>query len=265
MAFHIDVSHLPSIQTYANAKRIFEDSKPVKGGSQSVKRIGRRYDNTKWLRQDMLDGVEIYVAGFHNTDLVTFYPTHYEISMRGWNTYSTVLFVEQITGCYIYTITESRLAPKGMHGLQEADFRYNNTPITASKRYKFDYNHQPLEPDRHPKVYKYTIDRKAMKEVRDVYRPFINYIKAITKIDRSEVDVSKSMGLPDNTVIAMMKDESQWGQLYESLRVMEAERYYEPNSWNVKWVVSEDNILKKIDSLIKHTHQHTILKSEIVA
>ena len=265
MAFHIDVSHLPSIQTYANAKRIFEDSKPVKGGSQSVKRIGRRYDNTKWLRQDMLDGVEIYVAGFYHTDLVTFYPTHYEISMRGWNTYSTVLFVEKITGCHTYNISQSRLSPRGMQGIQEADFRYNGIPITASKKYKFDYNHQPLEPDRHPKVYKYTIDRKAMKEVRDIYRPFMNYIKAITKIDRSEVDVSKNMGLSDDKIIAMMQDESQWGELYESLRVMESERYYQPNSWTPMWVVSEHNILKKIESVIKFAHQHSILKTEIVA
>lgn len=267
MAFHIDVSHLPSIQTYANAKRIFEDSKPVKGGSQSVKRIGRRYDNTKWLRQDMLDGVEIYVAGFHNTDLVTFYPTHYEISMRGWNTYSTLLFVEKITGCYIYAISESRLSPKGIHGLQEADFRYGDVPITASKRYKFDYNHQPLEPDRHPKVYKYKIDRKAMNQVRGMYRPFINFVKAMSKIDRGEVtpDILRQPIVSDEAIADMMLDESKHAQLYEMLRSWEARHSYETHTWRRVWTVSEKHMLERIDKIIKGRHANEVVKSEIVA
>lgn len=261
MAFLINVSHLPPIQTYANAKRIFEDSKPVKGGSQSVRRIGRKYDNTKWLRQDMVDGVEVYVAGFHQTDLVYYYPTHYEISMSGWTSNSTRAFITRITGCPLKIITLSRLHPKGLPQDFATNIVYNNLPIKADVRYKFSYDNKPLEPEKHPKIYKYTIDRKALKAVREPFKPFIKYVKAMARIDRGEVDIHSGAPYTYSSLIVAMLVEASHAKMYESLRAVNPQMVHDYATRSMRYEVSVENMLDEINSAIKREHAKDILNA----
>ena len=68
MSFHINVWNMPRIETYDKAKREFESRTVVRGESQSVRRLGDRYEKEKWLRQEVIDGIEVYIAGYYDTD-----------------------------------------------------------------------------------------------------------------------------------------------------------------------------------------------------
>lgn len=267
MAFHIDVSHLPSIRTYANAKRIFDESKAVRGGSQSIKRIGRKYDNSKWLMQEMIDGVEVYIAGYHHTNLVYYYPTHYEISMGSYDTISTRLFIEKITGVWMSRVNASRLSVKGIPRFQDADFYFGDVPIATHQKYAFHYDtNMPVNPDAHPKVFKYSIDRKAMRDVRAPYQECINYIKALAKLDREEMDRPSFIKQYGNAeLLVMMNDKSLWGELYEHLRMTESEYKYDLHSmWNRVWFASPKRMLDRLDQVLKTEFAHVVLQSEVV-
>ena len=92
MGFHINVYNMPRIETYDRAKEDFDSRTVVRGESQSVRRLGDRYEKEKWIRKDMIDGIEVYVAGYYDTDLVRFYPTHKEITLGSYPSLSTQYF-----------------------------------------------------------------------------------------------------------------------------------------------------------------------------
>ena len=92
MGFHINVHNMPRIETYEQAKREFDSRKVVRGENQSVRRLGDRYEKEKWMRKEIQDGIEVYIAGYYDTDLVRFYPTHKEITLGGYPSRSTQMF-----------------------------------------------------------------------------------------------------------------------------------------------------------------------------
>ena len=93
MGFHINVYNMPRIETYEQAKHEFDSRKVVRGENQSVRRLGDRYEKEKWLRQEIKDGIEVYIAGYYDTDLIRYYPTHKEITLGGYPSRSTEYFV----------------------------------------------------------------------------------------------------------------------------------------------------------------------------
>jgi hypothetical protein len=180
MAFHIDTKPIEFMPTYQSAKAVFERLTPIRGGDQSLRRIGKRSDDTKWLKHEIHEGIDVYVAGFHRTNLVTYYPTHYKLSMRGWTTLSTRLFIQAVIGVPVYYLHEKDYVPKGFRVPFDWNILYNYMPIKSNVSYDFDYAHNPLsEMDKPPK---YKINRKRMNEVRQVAKPFYAYIHTMDNL-----------------------------------------------------------------------------------
>ncbi len=219
MAYHIDSSVLPRIHGYNHAREMFNNITPIRGGDQSVRRIGRRSDATKWLRHEIRDGVDVYVAGFHRSNIIEYHPTHYELSMCGWNSQSTQMFIHAITGKGCYAIKLNEFVPRGFRADINADATYNGYAIRANGDYKFDYDNKPLQAM--PQLKKYRVNRKRMNEVRKVAKPFYEYIDAMHNLAPEQVDSNMSYWDSEYRNPAMLiqsiEDKEQWWSMFEVL------------------------------------------------
>lgn len=218
MGFHINIHDVPRIYGYKHAIERFNSIEPIRGGDQSVRRIGKRNDASKWLKHEIRDGIDVYIAGFHHTDVVTFYPTHYEIYMGGWNTMSTQIFIQGITGRYSHAIAKSKFVPSGFDVGIGADVMFGTQPMWSTEAYKFDYAGNPLQ--EMPTLTRYRINRKRMNEVRAVAKPFYKYMEAmhaITPIDQVTRDSYESLNMWRGNLVQYLTDESKWWGLFEYL------------------------------------------------
>jgi len=204
MGFHINVFNMPRIQDYKHAKEIFNSKTVVRGENQSIRRIGDRYEREKWLRQEILDGIEIYTAGYYDTDLVRFYPTHKEITLGSYPSTSTQLFVEYIAGLGLYPFEHKRYVPSPftrspMVKNSQIECFLNQCGdkfyMNADDWYKLDYNNQPLNSEQFEKPVKYSFDASQMRELRKPYKDTIKYIDTLLKLNNNTgMEIDKEMG-----------------------------------------------------------------------
>ena len=204
MGFHINVYSMPRIQDYKHAKEIFNSKTVVRGENQSVRRLGDRYEKEKWLRQEILDGIEIYVAGYYDTDLVRFYPTHKEITLGGYPSQSTQYFVEYIAGLGLYQFEHKRYVPapftrsplvKNNHIECFINKLGDRFYMNAHDWYKLNYTNDPINPEQFEKPVKYRFDASQMRELRKPYKDLLKYIDTILKLnDNTGMETDKEMG-----------------------------------------------------------------------
>jgi hypothetical protein len=195
MGFHINVYNMPRISDYKHAKDIFESRTAVRGENQSVRRLGDRYEKEKWLRQEIQDGIEVYVAGYYDTDLVRFYPTHKEITLGAYPSRSTQYFLSYIGGVYIYEFDHKKYVPapftrsplvknnqiECIVGLDRNDYHIN-----ARDWYAITYDNKPMYPEQFEKPVKYRFDARQMRELRLPYKKFLKYADTMLKLSNNE-------------------------------------------------------------------------------
>jgi hypothetical protein len=229
MGFHINVYNMPRIDNYAEAKGEFESRTVIRGGDQSVRRIGDRYEKEKWLRKDMLDGIEVYTAGYYNTDLVRFYPTHKEITLGGYPSTSTQYFVNWVGGIHLDEFEHKRYVPAPftrsplVKNSQIESCIYGWLYINAHDWYKFDYENKPLDKDQFETPVKYRFDAKQMRELRLPYKKLLKYADTILKLTNGDgLDKDKeldeqlsnySLGYNEN-VLQLCADEDKTNLAY---------------------------------------------------
>ena len=192
MGFHINVYNMPRIENYAEAKGEFESRTAVRGGDQSVRRIGDRYEKEKWLRKDILDGIEVYTAGYYDTDLVRFYPTHKEITLGNYPSISTQYFVNWIGGVHISEFEHKRYVPAPftrsplVKNNQIKGCIYGWLYINAHDWYKFGYDNKPIDKDQFETPVKYRFDASQMRELRLPYKKLLKYADTMLKLTNNE-------------------------------------------------------------------------------
>jgi hypothetical protein len=195
MGFHINVYNMPRIETYDRAKEEFDSRKVVRGESQSVRRLGDRYEKEKWIRKDMLDGIEVYVAGYYDTDLVRFYPTHKEITLGGYPSLSTEYFVWYISGHSLrgfehkyYVPSPFTRSPMVKNHQIECEVWVGNERYFMNARdwYAISYDNKALYPEQFEKAVKYKFDASQMRELRKPYKTFLKYADTMLKLSNGE-------------------------------------------------------------------------------
>lgn len=262
MGFHINVWNMPRIESYENAKREFESRTVVRGGDQSIRRIGDRHEKEKWLRKDMLDGIEVYTAGYYNTDLVRFYPTHKEITLGGYPSTSTQYFVERIAGVGLYPFEHKKYVPSPFTRsplVANGDIECNISVkgefkcIDAYSWYKLDYDNYPLNEEQFIVPKRYKVDNALMRELRKPYKYLIKYIDTILKLnsDGFENDEKLSVQIPktDAELLEFMKQESNVYLSYYYLIRMTAHRvWYDDNK---KYHVTIGMVKRFLDKKLK--------------
>jgi len=256
MAFHIDTHDLPRIDNYKHVRELFNRIPSVRGEDKSVKRLGNRKAKYKWLKLEIVDGIEVYRAGLHYSDLISFYPTHMEMSIRNWYSISTCKFIERVGGFSLCNFNPNAYIPKGYSidmGLNGAVCYVNGHLVNSSEVYKFYYNREPMELDKHPKPTKFRVNRKAIKAIRDTYQPFYQYVKTMFNLmavdGKLQGDITKYVPLTDN-ILDLIKDESNWYKGFEFL-ASRAGSYEWRSGGHVKVVRKYYDMLDYVESAIR--------------
>jgi hypothetical protein len=261
MGFHINVYNMPRIESYARAKEEFESRKVIRGGDQSVRRIGDRYEKEKWLRKDMLDGIEVYTAGYYRTDLVRFYPTHKEITMGGYPSRSTQYFVNWIGGIHLNEFEHKRFVPAPFtrsplvkNGQIECHI-HGRLYINADDWYKFNYDNIPLDENQFEQPVKYRFDASQMRELRKPYQKFLKYADTMLKLNNEGLanDEKLSEQIPDGyeAILAMIADEDKtYLSYYYMLRQCQHQRW-QGNGKGYEYYVNIGMIKRYLDKMIK--------------
>ncbi len=192
MGFHINVYNMPRIDNYDEAKKEFESRTVVRGENKSVRRLGDRYEKEKWLRQEIQEGVEVYIAGYYDTDLVRFYPTHKEITLGGYPSTSTQYFVNWIGGVHISEFDHKRYVPSPFTRSplvknHQIECHVNGGHcMNATDWYKFDYTNTPLSIEQFETPVKYRFDASQMRELRLPYKKLLKYADTMLKLTNNE-------------------------------------------------------------------------------
>ena len=206
MGFHINVWNMPRLETYDKAREYFIKTTAVRGEDQSIRRLGDRYEKEKWLRQEIQDGIEVYVAGYYNTDLVRFYPTHKEITLGGYPSTSTQFFVEYISSINLQQFEHKKYVPSPftrspMVKNHQIECYINNVHglyyMNADAWYKLDFKNKALDESQFETPVKYKFDASQMRELRLPYKTLLKYIDTMLKLNNEGVETDKDL---DNKV-----------------------------------------------------------------
>ena len=263
MAYGIDVSDLPTMNTYEDAQNRFNRTPVIRGGDQSLRRLGNRSNKYKWLMHEVRDGIDVYIAGLHNSGLIEYYPTHYNVTLDGYDTSSTVAYIGKVAPAMIRTHAESRYIPNGFrhNGLPFYRLDYAGHPIASGNKYSFTYDNIPL--GEHPKRIKYAVDRKKMNDVMKPYKPFLEYVKVIHALHGDTVEDIQELKhvctinneYRSNAFIGLAESEDTYWSGYLSL-------FYEActRDWSVGWVANINTMNRKFRDAIKAQYGAKILK-----
>ena len=230
---------MPVIKTFEQAKKEFQSRTAVRGQPHSVRRLGGRYEKEKWLKQEMIEGIEVYVAGYYNSELVRYYPTHMEFSLGGYPSLSTKLFIQGLT----YTVSfwkyypddyvpkpfsheankdiESRVT---LYGIRDEADRH----IDSRSWYKVYYDKRFDDNDNYLTPKKFKVDRKRMKEITHRYQPFLKYADSMIKLNSDAHTIrdeatskyiieQRSDNFISTWVLQSALQESEWWYVYYEL------------------------------------------------
>jgi len=165
------VTHIPRVRTYAHARKIFDNTVPIRGRAEEVKPLGRRRDvNTYWCRMTKDESIEFVL---YRTPVITFKPDgDIVIQTNGYSTISTHEFINHVlpVSCRgqrsntVLSIGGNKyIVPKN----QAMTMRMVNGTLTVP---------EPID------TYEYRLDRKAAKDVRAKYKDFYTYANSMVKI-----------------------------------------------------------------------------------
>jgi hypothetical protein len=246
---------MPVIKTFEQAKKEFQSRTAVRGQPHSMRRLGGRYEKEKWLKQEMLEGVEVYIAGYYDTELVRYYPTHMEFSLGGYPSLSTKLFIQGLT----YTISfgkyyaddyvpkpfsheankdiESRVTLYAIRGIADRH-------IDKDSWYKVYYDKRFDDNDNYLTPKKFKVDRKLMKEITREYQPFLKYADSMSKLNNDYItdeatqkyintQTMNNKNSLANIILNSALDESQWWYAYYALARQTYSSVFNPS--NREW------------------------------
>ena len=265
MGFHINVYNMRRIGNYTQAQEYFKNTTAVRGENQSVRRLGDRYEKEKWLRQEIQDGVEVYIAGYYKTDLVRYYPTHKEITLGNYPSTSTLFFVEYMGGINLQAFEHKRYVPapftrspmvKNSQIECYINNRHGRYDMNAYDWYKLDYENKPLDEGQFETPTKYKFDASQMRELRKPYKKLLKYADTMLKLNNEgfEVDEELQKQLPNHytseTVLNLCADEDKIYLAYYYLVRHTQHRRWQ-GSGNYKYHVNMGMIKRFLDKLIK--------------
>lgn len=246
---------MPIIKTFDQAKKEFQSRTAVRGQPHSVRRLGDRYEKEKWLKQEMLEGVEVYIAGYYDTELVRYYPTHMEFSLGGYPSLSTKLFIQGLT----YTISFWKYYPDDhvprpfsheankdietrvtLYAIRDEADRH----IDSRSWYKVYYDKKFDDNDNYLTPKKFKVDRKLMKEITREYKPFLKYADSMSKLNNDYItdeatqkyintQTMNNKNSLANIILNSALDESQWWYAYYALARQTYSSVFNPS--NREW------------------------------
>ena len=231
---------MPVIKTFDQARKEFQSRTAVRGQPHSMRRLGGRYEKEKWLKQEMIEGIEVYVAGYYNSELVRYYPTHMEFSLGGYPSLSTKLFIQGLT----YTVSFWNYYPddyvpkpfshEANKAIETRVTLYGKSleadrHIDKDSWYKVYYDERFDDNDNYITPKKFKVDRKRMKEITHRYQPFLKYADSLIKLNSDYINDDEATSKYINTqtmngknslanlILNSALQESEWWYAYYAL------------------------------------------------
>lgn len=171
--FAVNTSNVKPIYSYDDAKRVYESIKPIRGNSQDIRPLGKRYAQHMRIQKNNVDGMEVYECILFTTPCVTWYPDgKILLKTGGWRTASTARFIDAVIcggGAYlshghICALINLKCYPVPKNGL----WLQNNGDTWSV-----------LNP---PQVYVPKLNRTEAKRIRTLAKPILNYFKVMTPL-----------------------------------------------------------------------------------
>jgi len=276
VGFHINEYSMPRLGTYEEAKNYFNNNAPVRGENKSIRRLGDRYAREKWLRQEIKDGIETYVAGYYRTDLVRFYPTHKEITLGGYPSYSTKRFVERVASLWLVEFEHKSYVPapftrqpnvvnNEIEGMLSMKNGYHCMDAYSWYRVEYDGN---TNAEQYIKPKKFKVDPAQMRELRKPYKNLIKYVDTIIKLGNAGVESDQKLTdqIPEGhgRILEMMKHEDNMYLAHYYLLKNTQHRVY----WNAgtgdKFHVTIGMVKRFLDKIIKLENPQVLVEVEPV-
>jgi hypothetical protein len=267
---------MPRLGTYEEAKNYFNNNAPVRGENKSIRRLGDRYAREKWLRQEIKDGIETYVAGYYRTDLVRFYPTHKEITLGGYPSYSTKRFIERVASLWLVEFEHKSYVPapftrqpnvvnNEIEGMLSMKNGYHCMDAYSWYRVEYDGN---TNAEQYIKPKKFKVDPAQMRELRKPYKNLIKYVDTIIKLGNAGVESDQKLTdqIPEGhgRILEMMKHEDNMYLAHYYLLKNTQHRVY----WNAgtgdKFHVTIGMVKRFLDKIIKLENPQVLVEVEPV-
>jgi hypothetical protein len=271
---------MPRIETYDEAKKVFNSKTVVRGENQSVRRLGDRYEKEKWLRQELQEGVEVYIAGYYNTDLVRYYPTHKEITLGGYPSTSTEYFVGYMGAVSLYPFEHKKYVPapftrSPMVKNSEIECYINNKygwhNMNAYDWYKLDYDGKPLDESKFEKPVKYKFDASQMRELRLPYKKLLKYADTMLKLNNEGIEPDEELqkqinfhGTSEDKLKLCADENNIYLAYYYLVRQTQHSRWQGGNGGNsgYKYYVNIGMIKRYLDKHIKLENPQVLVEVE---
>ena len=178
MAF-ATVSRIYRIRNYAEAERMYNGVKPIRG-SKDIRPIGARRD-AHWYRinrKERLTGGYDYEAILYDTPVVTFYPDNtIKVKTGGYATATTMQFIDAVLG-----ISSGRQRGSCVFRIGGRDYVFKGRNVEFTLTYTpngFTMHNEETHKQ-------WTVNRTAANNVRSRYSEFRKYFKGFLSL-RTEV------------------------------------------------------------------------------
>lgn len=186
--------HLPrNVLTFAQAKEIYENSKPIQNRPYTIRPLGRRRDvDTYWVRMGDQARVNQYmrtaegVAGcvefmLYKTPVIRYYPSQpnepqrIEIKSEGWSTPTTHQTIAHVLG-------HNRIGLSNNRGTTIVEVGGEKAVLRREGSLMLDWRDGELTFVGAEAMMGYRVNRKKMNEVRSRYTEFDKFFRGFVKL-----------------------------------------------------------------------------------
>jgi len=230
--------YLPRLKSFADVEYLYNNVKHCGKDASNERRLGDlsghpTKDNHKsWFtEQDRKRGRghktkllekksnSEYHAVLYDSSVIKFYKDHYTISLRGWDSRSTIAFIDAITnlplipynpdadipyGYVTYSAQRNKetgeYSPEGIKKRKYAymDLTLDHVPLASACRelriggkvylinpddsYDFTYDNRPVNPSEFVPRYKYRVNRGRLLAKRKEIQPLIDFVSTTFKL-----------------------------------------------------------------------------------
>lgn len=257
MTFSINVYDIPYFRDYQAVKKRYDSIKPIRG-SANVRPMGDRRKKHIRLEEAArnLQGAAGIACVLYHTEVVTFYEDGtVRLNMGGWPTQSTKLFMHRV----FYPLFEvffvgGEFGARTSHGTFKSvgGEMWLNTlgePI----------NVQPFAV--------HTINRKAMKRVREKYKPFIDYLHGRGRLTHyAKPEGARVLRPCDVTAYMTSSEVEDWDKVYQHIIfcVGNYKSFWDSGHWEQQWVCPESSVDAYVRRLLLSDHADQVLDKEVL-
>jgi len=200
------IMKVPRVHDYAQALRIHDNAKPIRGRSPEIRPLGeRRNADTYWIRKNG-DAVELVL---YKTPVVTFMPDGVvQIFLDSYNTVSTHQFIGRVLGIPASGVRRTTVLTVGDAKYALADTE--TLRLRKSEEGKWFVLNATVQ-------YGWKLNRKAVTNVRSKYGEFYKYLKGFMNL-RTESMTENAVWSPrtfDGILVQQSEVKNVFGDLMQ--------------------------------------------------